>query len=454
MLKLDLSYLNDFIDLAEIEAMQPMLQTSRQILENGTGAGAEYLGWLDLPLNYDRGEFARIKELAAEIRDHSDVLIVCGIGGSYLGARAVIEALADPFSALRPVSTRDNPLIIYAGHHLSGRYLNSLLSALSDYRVTLNIISKSGTTTEPAIAFRILEQWMIDRYGLDGARKRIFATTDKEKGALKQLADIRGYETFVVPDNIGGRYSVLTAVGLLPIAVAGISIDDLMAGAVQARENYSTPLLWENDCDLYAVTRNVLQKRGYTTEILVNYEPGLNYVSEWWKQLFGESEGKDGRGLFPASMNFTTDLHSLGQYVQDGRRILLETVLQIETLREDILINESEENLDGLNYLAGKSLGEVNHKALYGTLMAHVAGGVPVQLLKMSELSAYSLGELMYFFQRACGISGYLNSVNPFDQPGVENYKNNMYALLGKPGYETARAELEKILFPKEDEVR
>lgn len=447
-----MSYLEGFIDHEEITAMEPLLVSSRQTLYNRTGAGAEYTGWLDLPVNYDKEEFARIKQVAAEIQENTDVLIVCGIGGSYLGARAVIEALSDPFSGLRPASSRECPLILFAGHQLSGSYLSQLLSALSDYRVSVNMISKSGTTTEPAIAFRIIEEWMQELYGLEGARKRIFATTDKNRGALKELAEGRGYETFVVPDDIGGRYSVLSAVGLLPIAAAGIPIDDLMAGAAQARERYADPRLGENDSDMYALIRNILQKRGFTTEILVSYEPGLQYFSEWWKQLFGESEGKDGRGIYPASANFTTDLHSLGQYIQQGRRFLMETVIQIETGREDLIIKENQDNLDGLNYLAGKSMGEVNQMALYGTLVAHVDGGVPVQLLKVSELSAFAMGELIFFFERACAVSGYLNAVNPFNQPGVERYKNNMYALLGKPGYEEERIALHERLYRKDSE--
>ncbi len=452
MLKLDLSYLEGFISKEEIVAMEPLLISSRQTLYNHTGAGAEYTGWLDLPVNYDRDEFARIKDAAARIKENSDVFIVCGIGGSYLGARAVIEALSDPFASLRSAGSREYPLILFAGHQLSGSYLSQLLSSLSDFRVSVNIISKSGTTTEPAIAFRVIEDWMRQRYGPEGARERIFATTDKSRGALKELATGRGYETFVVPDDIGGRYSVLTAVGLLPIAVAGISIDDLMKGAAQARERYGNPKLGENDSDLYALVRNILQKRGFTTEILVNYEPGLQYFSEWWKQLFGESEGKDGRGIYPASVNFTTDLHSLGQYIQQGRRFLMETVIQVETAREDLVIKETLDNLDGLNYLTGKSMGEVNRMALFGTIVAHVDGGVPVQLLQISELSAFALGELLFFFERSCAVSGYLNAVNPFNQPGVEQYKSNMYALLGKPGYEEERIALQERLYRKDSD--
>ncbi|HHU06867.1 MAG TPA: glucose-6-phosphate isomerase [Clostridiaceae bacterium] len=452
MLRLDLSYLQDFIDEEAIDAMEPLLASSRLTLYNRTGAGSEYTGWLDLPVNYDREEFARIKQAAAKVKENSDVFIVCGIGGSYLGARAVIEALSDPFASLRPAGSREYPLILFAGHQLSGSYLSRLLSSLSDCRVSVNMISKSGTTTEPAIAFRIIEEWMRQRYGLDGARERIFATTDKNRGALKELADNRGYQTFIVPDDIGGRYSVLSAVGLLPIAVAGISIDDLMAGAAQARERYTDIRLGENDSDMYALIRNILQKRGFTTEILVTYEPGLQYFSEWWKQLFGESEGKDGRGIYPASANFTTDLHSLGQYIQQGRRFLMETVIQVETAKEDLIIQESEDNLDGLNYLTGKSMGEVNQMALYGTAVAHVDGGVPVQLLHVSELSAFAMGELLYFFERSCAVSGYLNAVNPFNQPGVEQYKSNMYALLGKPGYEKERVALQERLYRKDND--
>ncbi len=449
MLKLDSSYLKNFVSAEEINNLELHLLASRRLLYEKKGAGAEFTGWFDLPLNYDRQEFTRIKEAAARIKEQSDILIVCGIGGSYLGARAVVSALEDPFLALKPKEARKNPLILYAGHQMSGAYLKSLLQALDNYRVSLNIISKSGTTTEPALSFRILAEWLENRYGSEEAQKRIYATTDKQKGALKQLADQKGYETFSVPDEIGGRYSVLTAVGLLPIAAAGIDIDDLMAGAGFAYEKYYDPMLWENDSDLYALNRNILQKKGYNTEILVNYDPGLSYLSEWWKQLFGESEGKDGRGIYPASANFTTDLHSLGQYIQAGGRFLMETVLQIESQQADIVMPEMADDRDGLNFLAGKSLTEINQMALYGSLIAHIDGGVPVQLLKLSDLSAFSLGELIYFFQRSCAVSAYLAGVNPFDQPGVESYKKNMYALLGKPGFENERRLLEERL-PKE----
>ncbi|NLJ94472.1 MAG: glucose-6-phosphate isomerase, partial [Clostridiaceae bacterium] len=400
-------------------------------------------GWVDLPVNYDKEEFAAIKVAAEQIQKQSDVLLVVGIGGSYLGARAVIEALKPAF----PIA--DNEIeIVFVGHHISGDYLNDLLKYLEGKEVSLNVISKSGTTTEPAIAFRILREYLIDRYG-DESKDRIFVTTDKRKGALKELADQVGYQTFVVPDDVGGRFSVLTAVGLLPIAVAGISIDDLMAGAATQREEALTFDLEKNQALRYAGLRNVLLRRGYTTEVLVNYEPGMMFFNEWWKQLYGESEGKDGKGLFPAGVNFTTDLHSMGQYIQDGARILFETVLDFVETRSDIKIPEDEQDLDGLNYLVGKTMQEVNRTALQGTMLAHEDGGTPTIRLEISSLDTKHIGALIYFFEFACGISGYVLGVNPFDQPGVEDYKRNMFALLGKPGYEEYTKALEERLNEK-----
>ncbi len=395
----------------------------------------EFLGWLELPTNYDKKEFARIKKAAKKIKNDTDVLIVIGIGGSYLGARAVIESLTNTFYNMMSDEKRKTPRIMYAGNNLSPNYLNDLLEFIEDKDISINVISKSGTTTEPAIAFRIFREVLETKYGVEEARKRIYVTTDKKKGALKGLADEEEYETFVIPDNVGGRFSVLTAVGLLPIAAAGINIDKLMQGAKEAQDKYSDGNLKYNSCYKYAVIRNILYNSKKTTEILVNYEPKLQYFTEWWKQLYGESEGKDGKGIFPAGVNFTTDLHSMGQYIQEGRRNLFETVINIEKPASNIKINMDNDNVDGLNYLAGKTLDYVNKKAMEGTVLAHVTGNVPNIMLSMEKLSPENIGHLIYFFEKACAMSGYILGVNPFNQPGVEEYKKNMFRLLEKPGY-------------------
>ena len=430
----------------EIMYMSEYVKTAHDMLHNKTGAGNDFLGWVDLPVNYDKAEFERIKKAAEKIKSDSDVLIVIGIGGSYLGARAAIEMLTSNFHNALDSDKRNVPKIFYVGNNISSTYMCDLLEAIEGKDISVNVISKSGTTTEPAIAFRILKGYMEKKYGKEEAKKRIFATTDAEKGALKTLADAEGYETFVIPDDVGGRFSVLTPVGLLPIAAAGIDIDEMMKGAADARETYSNPNLAENDCYKYAAARNALYKKGKNIELLVNYEPALHYFNEWWKQLFGESEGKDGKGLFPAAVDFTTDLHSMGQYIQEGRRDLIETVINVESPLKKIMIEETEDNLDGLNFLAGKDMDFVNKKAFQGTVIAHNDGGVPNMVVNVPELSAYYFGQLVYFFEKAVGISGHLLGVNPFNQPGVEKYKKNMFALLGKPGYEDMKAELEKRL--------
>lgn len=396
---------------------------------------SDFVGWLELPSNYDQKEFARIKKAAKKIKKESDILVVIGIGGSYLGARAVIEALSHSFYAMLPEKNKKFPQILYAGNNLSPNYLNELIEAIGDKDFSVNVISKSGTTTEPAIAFRVFREMLENKYGIEEARSRIYATTDKEKGALKQLAEKEGYEQFIVPDDIGGRYSVLTAVGLLPIATAGINIDELMEGARLAQERYDDPNIKYNECYQYAVVRNVLNKLYKNIEILVNYEPKMHYFTEWWKQLFGESEGKDQKGIFPAGVDFTTDLHSMGQYIQEGRRNLFETVISIDKSESDITIQPDEDNLDGLNYLSGKTLDYVNKKAMEGTIKAHVSGDVPNIQITMEQLNANTLGQLIYFFEKACAMSGLLLGVNPFNQPGVEKYKKNMFHLLEKPGY-------------------
>ncbi|MBD7913137.1 MULTISPECIES: glucose-6-phosphate isomerase [Clostridium] len=430
----------------EVSYMGELVKAAHDKLHNKTGAGNDFLGWIDLPVNYDKVEFERIKKSAEKIKSDSDALIVIGIGGSYLGARAAIEMLTHNFQNSLDSSKRKTPQIFYVGNNISSTYMSDLLEAIDGKDISVNVISKSGTTTEPAIAFRIFKSYMEKKYGKEEAKKRIFATTDAAKGALKTLADAEGYETFVIPDDVGGRFSVLTPVGLLPIAAAGIDIDEMMKGAADAREVYSNPNLEENDCYKYAAARNALYNKGKTIEILVNYEPALHYFNEWWKQLYGESEGKDNKGLFPAAVDFTTDLHSMGQYIQEGRRDLIETVINVENVSKKIFIEETEDNLDGLNFLAGKDMDFVNKKAFQGTLIAHNDGGVPNMVVNVPELSPYYFGQLVYFFEKACGISGYLLGVNPFDQPGVEAYKKNMFALLGKPGYEDMKAELEKRL--------
>lgn len=395
----------------------------------------DFVGWLELPTNYDKKEFSRIKKAAKKIKKESDILVVIGIGGSYLGARAVIESLTSTFNNMLTDKQRKYPQILYVGNNLSPNYINELIEYIGDKDFSVNVISKSGTTTEPAIAFRIFREILENKYGIDEARSRIYVTTDKERGALKTLADNEGYEKFVIPDNVGGRYSVLTAVGLLPIATAGIDIDKLMQGAQNAQERYDDPNLKYNECYKYAVTRNILYKLYKNTEILVNYEPKMHYFTEWWKQLYGESEGKDQKGIFPAGVDFTTDLHSMGQYIQEGRRNLFETVISIENPKSDITINKDEDNLDGLNYLAGKTLDYVNKKAMEGTVKAHVTGDVPNIMLTIENLDEENIGELIYFFEKACAMSGMILGVNPFNQPGVEEYKKNMFKLLKKPGF-------------------
>ena len=448
MKKINFNYTKalEFFAKEEVDALQPYVEVAHEMLHNKTGLGNDYLGWVDLPNNYDKEEFARIKKAAEKIQSDSDVLVVIGIGGSYLGARAAIECLGHSFRNNLTKEERKTPEIYFAGNNISSTYLMDLLDVIKDKDVSLNVISKSGTTTEPAIAFRVLKEFLENKYGKEEAAKRIYATTDAKKGALKQVSDEEGYETFVIPDDVGGRFSVLTPVGLLPIAVAGIDIDAMMQGANEARIDFSTPNLEENDCYQYAAVRNILHRKGKDIELLVNYEPSLHYVSEWWKQLYGESEGKDKKGLFPASVDFSTDLHSMGQYVQDGKRILFETVLNVEKPRRVVELKAAENDLDGLNYLSGKTLDFVNQKAFQGTLLAHTDGQVPNLLINIPTLDEYNFGYLVYFFEKACGISGYLLGVNPFNQPGVEAYKKNMFALLGKPGFEKEKEELEKRL--------
>ncbi len=442
-LKLDAGYLKEFISQHEYEAMEPQVKTAHEQLMNKTGLGNDFLGWVTLPTDYDKEEFARIKAAAKKVQGNSDVFVVIGIGGSYLGARAAIEYLkSDKYNDLR----KDTPAIYFAGNSISSTALAELVQICEGKDVSINMISKSGTTTEPAIAFRVFRELLEKKYGKEGARERIFCTTDKAKGTLKQLADKEGYETFVVPDDVGGRYSVLTAVGLLPIAVAGADIDALMAGAQKAAEKYNAPSIQENDCYKYAAIRNILYNKGKCTEVMVSYEPCYAMMNEWWKQLFGESEGKDNKGLFPASVVFSTDLHSLGQYIQDGRRTLFETVVLIDEPKHQIALANDPENVDGLNYLEGRTMAFINEKAFEGTVLAHNDGGVPNVVIHASDFSEDTLGQLIYFFEKACASSGYILGVNPFNQPGVESYKKNMFALLGKPGYEEAKAELEKRL--------
>ena len=395
----------------------------------------DFVGWIELPTNYDKKEFSRIKKAAKKIKKESDILVVIGIGGSYLGARAVIEALTSSFQNMLTDKQRKYPQILYVGNNLSPNYINELIEYIGDKDFSVNVISKSGTTTEPAIAFRIFREMLENKYGIEEARSRIYVTTDKERGALKTLADNEGYEKFVIPDNVGGRYSVLTPVGLLPIATAGIDIDKLMAGAQTAQERYNDSNLKYNECYKYAVVRNILYKLYKNTEILVNYEPKMHYFTEWWKQLYGESEGKEQKGIFPAGVDFTTDLHSMGQYIQEGRRNLFETVINIENSNSDIKIQKDEDNLDGLNYLAGKTLDYVNKKAMEGTIKAHVSGDVPNIVINIEKLDEENMGELIYFFEKSCAMSGMILGVNPFNQPGVEEYKKNMFKLLKKPGY-------------------
>ena len=435
-----------FIGQNEIDNMAEYVKSAHTMLHEKTGAGNDFLGWVNLPKEYDKEEFDRIKKAAEKIRSNSDVLIVIGIGGSYLGARAAIEMLQHSFYNALSKEQRKAPQIFFAGNNISSTYMCDLLEAIEGKDISVNVISKSGTTTEPAIAFRIFKEILENKYGKEGAKERIFATTDAKRGALKTLADTEGYETFVISDDVGGRYSVLTAVGLLPIAAAGIDIDKMMQGAYDAMIEYSNPVLAENECYQYAVVRNALYRKGKNIEMMVNYEPGLHYIGEWWKQLYGESEGKDGKGIFPAAADFSSDLHSMGQYIQEGLRMLFETALLVENPRKDLEIKSTEDNLDGLNFLAGKTIDYVNSKAAQGTALAHTDGNVPNLSITLSKLDAYNFGVLVYFFEKACGMSGYLLGVNPFDQPGVEAYKKNMFALLGKPGYEDQMEALEKRL--------
>ena len=435
MAEISLNLKNSGITMKNIMEYKEQVENIHKDLHRRANDEKDFVGWLDLPVNYDKEEFKRIKKAAKKIKKESDILVVIGIGGSYLGARAVIEALTSSFNNLLPAKQRKYPQILFAGNNLSSNYLNELIEYIGNKDFSVNVISKSGTTTEPAIAFRIFREILENKYGIDEARSRIYATTDKEKGALKALAQKEGYETFVVPDNVGGRYSVLTAVGLLPIATAGIDIDKLMEGARIAEERYNDSNLKYNECYQYAVARNILYKLYKNTEILVNYEPKMHYFTEWWKQLYGESEGKDQKGIFPAGVDNTTDLHSMGQYIQEGRRCLFETVLSVKEPKTDIKINPDDDNLDGLNYLAGKTLDYVNKKAMEGTIKAHVSGDVPNIQITMNKLDEENLGELIYFFEKACAMSGNILGVNPFNQPGVEEYKKNMFKLLKKPGY-------------------
>ena len=442
----DYSKTAGFISAEEVKNMKAGVECAKEVLTSRTGAGNDFLGWIDLPVDYDKDEFARIKKAAAKIQSDSDVLLVIGIGGSYLGARAAIEFLTHSFYNVLDKDTRKTPQIFFVGNSISSKYIKDLQDVVRDKDFSINIISKSGTTTEPAIAFRVFKEMLIEKYGKEEANKRIYATTDKAKGALKNLANQEGYESFVVPDDVGGRSSGLTAVGLLPIAVSGADIDKLMEGAASGRKKALETPYEENPALLYASIRNILLRKGKHVEIVANYEPSLHYVSEWWKQLFGESEGKDQKGIFPAAVDLTTDLHSMGQFIQDGARIMFETVINVEESPEEVVLKEEEIDTDGMNYLAGKNVDFVNKSAMNGTILAHTDGQVPNLKVNVPEQNEFYLGELFYFFEFACGISGYLLGVNPFNQPGVESYKRNMFALLGKPGYEKEREELMKRL--------
>ncbi len=442
-IKLNEKFLSSFVNVSkdgEPKRTAHLAESAYSLVKERSGAGSDFLGWVDLPVNYDREEYERIKNAADKIRSSCDVFVVIGIGGSYLGARAAIEFVKSPlYNNLK----KDTPDIYFAGNCISPSALSDILSVCEGKDVCINVISKSGTTTEPAVTFRIFRELLENKYGEEGARERIFVTTDRKRGKLKEFSDNKGYETFVVPDDIGGRYSVLTAVGLLPIAVAGIDTDEMMAGAAEARDEYSVFSAYDNAAVRYALLRNILYSKGYTTEILVSYEPALQMFSEWWKQLYGESEGKDNKGLYPASVVFSTDLHSLGQYIQQGRRFLFETVISFNKSNKEVIIPDDPNNIDALNFLSGKGLSYVNEMAMKGTLAAHNDGGVPNIVIEAEDRSERTFGHLVYFFEIACAVSGYMLGVNPFDQPGVEAYKNNMYALLGKPGYEDKRAELE-----------
>ena len=447
-MKLNFNYqfAKKFFNESELKQIKPYVELANEVLTSKTGAGNDFLGWLDLPENYDKNEFERIKKAAEKIKSDSEVLVVIGIGGSYLGAKAAIEFLSHSFYNNLPKDKRKTPEIYFAGTNMSGVYLQHLIEVVGDRDFSVNVISKSGTTTEPAIAFREFKKILEKKYGKEEAAKRIYATTDKKRGALKTLATAEGYETFVVPDNVGGRFSVLTAVGLLPIAAAGIDIDDLMAGAKDAMNDFANKNIEENQVLQYAAIRNILNRKGKELELMVNYEPRVHYLAEWWKQLFGESEGKEGKGLYPTSADFSADLHSLGQYIQEGKRLFFETVISIGKPEVEFTIESDKDNLDGLNFLAGKTLDYVNKRAADGVILAHVDGKVPNLEINIPKATPYHLGYTFYFFEKACGVSGYLLGVNPFDQPGVEAYKKNMFALLGKPGYEEAGKELEKRL--------
>ena len=440
-LKLVTKYADKFINSHELDAVRAQISAAHNTLVSKSGLGNDFLGWVDLPADYDKEEFERIKAAAKKIQEKADILIVIGIGGSYLGARAAIELLRSPYyNNLK----KDTPDIYFVGNNISPTYLNEILSICQGKDLCVNVISKSGTTTEPALAFRIFKKLMEDKYGKEEAKTRIFATTDKAKGTLKELSDAEGYETFVIADDIGGRYSVLTVVGLLPIAVAGCDIDKIMQGAQAAREAYSKDDM--NDCYKYAALRNILYRKGKSVEMLVSYDPAFSMMAEWFKQLFGESEGKDNKGIYPSSATFSTDLHSLGQFIQDGSRIMFETVVDIKNPKQDLFLEDDKDNLDGLNFLTGQNMSVVNRKAMEGTILAHTEGGVPNLVIEVERLDEHNFGELVYFFERACAISGYMLGVNPFNQPGVESYKKNMFALLGKPGYESRKAELEQKL--------
>lgn len=442
----DYSKTAGFISEEEIGYMSRLTEQAKDVLVSKNGAGNDFLGWIDLPVDYDKEEFSRIEKAAEKIKKDSDVLIVIGIGGSYLGARAAIEFLRHGFYNSLPKEKRGTPEIYYVGNSISSTYLQGVIDVIGDRDFSVNVISKSGTTTEPAIAFRIFKKMLEDKYGQEEAAKRIYATTDKARGALKDLATKEGYESFVVPDDVGGRFSVLTAVGLLPIAVSGADIKALMDGAASGRELALNEKFEDNEAMKYAAIRNILLRKGKSVEVLANYEPALHYIGEWWKQLYGESEGKDQKGIFPAAVDFTTDLHSMGQFIQDGARIMFETVMNVEEARETITIEKEAEDLDGLNYLAGKTMDFVNKSAMNGTILAHTDGSVPNLMIKIPKMDEFHLGQLFYFFEFACGVSGYMLGVNPFNQPGVESYKKNMFALLGKPGYEAQREELLKRL--------
>ncbi len=439
-------YSNASIQKHEMEYIKKDIVDAHEMIHNKTGAGNDFLGWVDYPLKYDKAEFDRIKKAANKIQENSEVFLVIGIGGSYLGARAAIEALCHSFHNMLPNDVRKAPEVYYLGNNISGTYLKHIMDVIKDKDVSINVISKSGTTTEPAIAFRVLKAYIENKYGKEGAKERIYVTTDASKGALRELCNQEGYESYIIPDDIGGRFSIFTPVGMLPIAVAGLDIDKILEGANAAREEYCKEDLENNQCYQYAAARNVLYRKGKTIEVLANYEPSLQYIAEWWKQLFGESEGKDGKGIFPASVSFSADLHSMGQYLQDGRRDLFETVINIETPTEFVKIIEDNLNLDNLNYLSNKTMNFVNKMAYKGTLLAHLDGGVPNLIINIPQMNEYYFGKLIYFFEKACGISGYLLGVNPFDQPGVEAYKKNMFALLGKPSYEELSEELKKRL--------